>query len=511
MKRITIRITLFFVLNLLISQSLNLCLYAFEKVKFRSPSTGQMVDVVKGEILVVFKDGVSVSKKETLHRSIGVQKISDDTDGRIFQKIKIPEGKTIESVIQKYKADPDVRFAEPNYIKRKFVNDPLYTEFSTDTAKQWGLAKINIKQAWNITTGTPTVVVAVLDTGIDYNHPEFQGALTSSITWRAFISTTGVKDYEGHGTHVAGIIGARSNSIFGVGVTTTSLILPIKVLDDNGDGTTESMVNGIVYASTVTLPANQKVRVINLSLGGYEYSEIENFVIQEAFSKGICIVAAKGNDNTDKPSYPADFPNVLSVGAVNSLDIKANFSNYGTTLDLVAPGVDILSTVPLPKTTDYYDGTSMAAPFVSGVAALILSINPQLKPADVYKILTDTTDDLGVPGFDNFYGYGRLNAGRALSAAKDYVPQVVRKTFSYPNPFYLSKTQRIFFAIPDAIDDGQLPKVRIYNFAGDLLKSGTMRDWDGKDDNGNLVSTGLYFFAVETSKGKSTGKMTVIR
>ncbi len=154
----------------------------------------------------------------------------------------------------------------------------------------------------------------------------------------------------------------------------------------------------------------------------------------------------------------------------------------------------------------------MAAPFVSGVAALLLSVNPTLRPSDVYDILRATCDDIWLPGRDDHTGYGRLNAFRAVSRAVNYVSRVVAKAYSYPNPLRqrADDKQEAYFYIPEALGDDNL-KVRIYNFSGDVIRTVKGNIWNGKDENGNFVPTGLYFFAVETSRGKSTGKMTVIR
>jgi len=477
---------------------------SFEKAVYRSPSTGKVAEVVKNEILVVFREDVSNETKKALHRAMRATPLAEDTEGVFYQRVVISDGESLEDMVERYKRDPAVKYAEPNYIRRAYtVNDPFYTEYSTDTSKQWGLAKINIKDAWSLSTGTG-VVVAVLDTGIVRNHPDFYGQIYSTIS---YIGTTGATDYYGHGTHVAGIIAARSDGQFVVGVATNSKILAVKVLDDDGAGTVDSEVRGLIYVST----CSAKPKVVNLSLGGTYYSDIENEAIQKVYQKGIAIIAAKGNENTDEPNYPSDYQNVFSVGAVDYLDRKADFSNYGPDLDIVAPGVHIISDVPLPDTTYYYDGTSMAAPFVSGVAALIYSLRPNLSPRDVYRILIQSADDLGTPGFDSYYGNGRLNAARSVQTASSYVAQSIVKAYTYPNPVYISKNQKAQFVVPDVIDDGATPKVRIYNIAGDTVKEGTMRDWDGKDNFGDVVPTGIYFFALETSKGKSTGKLTVVK
>jgi subtilisin family serine protease len=324
---------------------------------------------------------------------------------------------------------------------------------------QWGLQKINAEKAWGISTGKD-VVVAVLDTGIDYNHTDISSRLwynTAEIPddgidndgngfvddhlgwdfagsrWYRSIQDNDVIDRNGHGTHVSGIIAAEANNSEGiVGVAPDAYILPVKVLDDSGRGSWSSVARGIRYA------ADMGAKIINLSLGGWGYASPRSFfgrAVKYAANKGCVIVAAAGNSNGNVNNFmPANMSDVISVGATTGLnDRRAYFSNYGSCLDVAAPGVNILSLRAkgtggskgydffprLDQQAEYrkLNGTSMAAPFVSGLAALLLADDPTLTPNDVRRIIRFSSEDLGKSGFDKYFGYGRIDAYGALTYA----------------------------------------------------------------------------------------------
>jgi type VII secretion-associated serine protease mycosin len=329
-------------------------------------------------------------------------------------------------------------------------NDPYYKY-------QWGLQKINAEKAWNISTGKG-IVVAVLDTGIDYTHPDISSKLWynrqevpndgidndgngfvddylgwdfAGSRWYRSTQDNDVIDRNGHGTHVSGIIAAEANNSEGiVGVSPDAYILPVKVLDDSGRGSWSSVARGIRYA------ADMGAKIINLSLGGWGYASPRSFfgqAVKYAANKGCVIVAAAGNSNSNVNNFmPANMSDVIAVGATTGLnDKRAYFSNYGSCLDVAAPGVNILSLRSegtggdkgydffprLDQEAEYrkLNGTSMAAPFVSGLAALLLAKDPTLTPNDVRRIIRFSSEDLGSLGFDEYFGYGRIDAYAALT------------------------------------------------------------------------------------------------
>jgi len=186
--------------------------------------------------------------------------------------------------------------------------------------------------------------------------------------------------------------------------------MPIKVLDQSGAGTLFDVAEGIIWAT------DNGAKVINLSLGNYAESKYLHDAIKYAYSKDVVMVAATGNDNTDELGYPASYPEVLGVSAVDSFQSRAEFSNYGDYIDVMAPGVNIPSTYP-DNQYAALSGTSMASPHVAGLAGLIRALNPSLTNEEVYNLIKDTATDLGAPGKDIYYGYGQININKAVNKA----------------------------------------------------------------------------------------------
>jgi len=334
-----------------------------------------------------------------------------------------------------------VMFNRPVYAA---TNDPYF-------AKQWALGKIQAERAWTIANGTGAII-AVVDTGVDFKHPDLASKLIyyadadfvepdGTCTGRKGARTCvqdGAQDQNGHGTHVAGIAAAITNNGVGVaGVAPGAKILPVRVLDAEGSGTTDQVAAGIRYS------ADKGAHVINLSLGFLSgLGEVIKLIgdldpvydaIAYAQSKGSVVVIAAGNDSVPLCSEPSAAPGVLCVGSTDSGDLRSWFSNGDATLQknyLVAPGGDgltcggdifatYLTTLATSScsTQAGYDalaGTSMATPHVAGVAALLRSKG--LSSDRIVSCLLATGDDLGTPGRDPIFGYGRLNAYNAVSA-----------------------------------------------------------------------------------------------
>ena len=270
---------------------------------------------------------------------------------------------------------------------------------------------IHAPEAWDINTGSSNTMIAVVDTGIDSTHIDLNdGRIRTDLGYNYVPGNQdnrNTMDDNGHGTHVTGIIAAETNNSIGVaGVMWYAQILPVKVCDASGSCTADAVASGIRYA------ADQGARVINLSLGGSCSTTIANAIDYAYFTKNVVIVAASGN-NSGSISYPAEQAPVIAVGAIDQYGQRASFSNFGDRLALVAPGVAILSTVP-NNGYEALSGTSMATPFVVGVAGLLLSQRPGLTPGQVREILEKSATDLGDPGFDRYYGYGLVNAYQAL-------------------------------------------------------------------------------------------------
>ena len=362
--------------------------------------------------------------------------------------------------IKQLHINPDILEAVPNYRVYAFrePNDKLYDH-------QWNLTVMNLPQAWDITIGDPSVIVAVVDTGVLFEHPDLRGNLIQGYDFidNILYSLDGDgRDPDAndpgdqlpggssfHGTHVAGTVAAMSNNSEGVaGISWLTKIMPLRVLGQGGVGTVYDVEQALRYAAGLpndsgTVPA-QSADVINFSLGGPGVYAGFQQLMADIYNAGVMVVAAAGNENTDAPSYPAALDGVISVGAVDILKRRASYSNYGPYIDVVAPGGDsstpdingdglpdsILSTIgdetgsgsgkqKIEYTFDTSAGTSMSAPHVAGVISLMKAVNPALTPSDFDNLLKSgkITDDLGYTGRDDDFGYGLINAQKAVSAA----------------------------------------------------------------------------------------------
>ncbi|MBP1999184.1 subtilisin family serine protease [Paenibacillus shirakamiensis] len=282
-------------------------------------------------------------------------------------------------------------------------NDILFSEY------QWNLPIIETTRGWKLNKGASDVIVAVVDTGADLDHPDLKGRVLPG--YNVIAPGTRPMDDVGHGTHVTGIISAQVNNNEGVaGMTWGNKVLPVKALDKSGSGTTYSVSQGIIWA------ADHGAKVINLSLGNYADAQFLHEAIKYAYNKDIVIVAATGNDNTERPGYPAAYPEVLSVSATDVNLKRASFSNYGSYIDVMAPGESIASTYPNNQYAAL-SGTSMASPHVAALAGLIRSVNPSLHNTEVMDIIRKNVIDLGNPGRDKYFGYGQIDVLASLKAA----------------------------------------------------------------------------------------------
>ncbi len=337
-------------------------------------------------------------------------------------RLAVPPGRE-EAEIARLSALPWVAYAEPNYIARaatslaqeRYPNDP-------DIGRQWNMRRIAAPAAWAVTRGSFSVVVAVLDSGIDRFHPEFAGRLLPGYDY--VNRDNDPNDDDGHGTHVAGLIAANADNFTGItGLAPNIRLLPYKVLDQNGEGTYADIASAIYDATN-----NAYVQVINLSLGGFSSDWTLQTAINHAIAQGRLVVAAAGNCAQGGPGcnginptyYPAAYPGVLAVGATDRYDEWAFYSGYKSYVGLAAPGGTpedgIWSTVP----GDYAFavGTSMAAPLVSAAAALVWTMQPGWTAQQVADLLKNTADKVGpynyVNGRNDYFGHGRLNVANAV-------------------------------------------------------------------------------------------------
>lgn len=342
--------------------------------------------------------------------------------------LSVPEGTDVVALATELSKRPDVIYAEPDQIGTISVtpSDTRYTE-------QWALAKIQAEAAWDLETGQSNILIAILDTGISHasgnlTHPDLNDA-ARYILGTDFINDDAVpQDGHGHGTHVAGSAAAESNNADGVaGLNWVSQVYVCKIFDDFGSGSESDFEAAAQEVVDFAIANNLKV-VLNLSAGWTSDSGTLNDACQYISDNGMILCAISHNDHASPVRSPAlhsvDFAGVIAVGATDSNDAVADFSNVGPELTVVAPGVGILSTFPTYDVNgdtvhDFveWDGTSMACPHVTGLASLVWSRVPQLSNEQVRDVLTNTAVKLGAGDFDNAWGHGRIHAGDAVAKA----------------------------------------------------------------------------------------------
>lgn len=306
-------------------------------------------------------------------------------------------------------------------------NDPAASAY------QWGLGAINAFRAWDITRGDHTVVVAILDTGIDWNHPDLAANMWTDpegyhgynfVADNRYPMDDNINSYDElgrwipntytyHGTHVAGVVGAVMDNAIGIAGLAQVRLMAVKVMNDSGEGTDSTVASGIRWA------VDHGADILTMSLGVDGSSAALANAISYAASHGVVAVAASGNGGESYVAYPAAYKSVIAVGAIDESYHRASFSNYGSDLDLMAPGVQIYSTQGGSSTEtgayQYLSGTSTAAPFVAGVAALMLSVNPALTPVEIGTVLNSTARDLtSISGWDTTTGWGVVDAFAAV-------------------------------------------------------------------------------------------------
>ncbi|MBI5698957.1 S8 family serine peptidase [Candidatus Saganbacteria bacterium] len=527
---------------------------------------------VPGEILVKFKPGrISAASVDDLKSQFGVQtseKVFTQTktsiralaqglpDLSLLYRITYASTRDAKAVAGAFSADPNVEFAEPNYYVYASAtpDDPFYA------TQQWHLDNIKAPAAWDLNQGSTGVVIGIVDSGIDLDHPDLaanlwtnsdeipnngvdddsNGYIDDYYGWD-FVSNDktpepvpggGDNDGVNHGTHVAGIASAVTNNGVGVaGVGWKCKVMAVKILSSSGSGTTSRALSGIQYA------VDNGAQIINCSFGG-GYSSSYDTIIDYIHGLGGLVVAAAGNDNIDIDADPQSpicndrsDNRVLGVASSDQNDMKSGFSNYGATyVDVSAPGSAIYSTFfndgQIGFSTDYgYEsGTSMSTPLVCGTAALLKSYNSSLTPAQMIEIIRNTSDD---PGLGPSMGKGRINARAALAAGAPAPTapaiNITGTPLSGPSPFNPASGGNLYFSYQLTADaaitlqvfdlNGGLVFTKNYpsGAAGGLSGSNTV-GWNGRDAFDNLIPNGVYFYRIMNgTRILGRGKLAVLK
>ncbi len=471
---------------------------------------------------------------------------------RIFT-VTLHEDSRLEETLSRLNRDPNVEYAEPDFIGRgtgrphaahpmsvtgtqRLPNDPLF-------GQQWGLlnigqpiygnfgtpgADINAAPAWDITTGDSTLILAVLDSGIPRNTGEFVGRLMQGHDY--VNRDNDPTDDHGHGSNVTGIAAATGdNGKLIAGVDWQCKVLPMKILNDQNRGYYSWWESALVAAT------DSGARVINMSVGGSGYSQSLQDAVTYAFTHGAIVVVSMMNDDSDTPYYPAAFPNVIAVGAINNRNQRASpfcwggGSNYGDHIDFVAPGEHIYGlNHNNPNGFSVYCGTSQAAPHVSGVIMLLLAANPSLNFTQVYNLLKAGAHDRIGPanedstGWDRYFGWGRVDALASLTQLvtglaerRPGQPQGFQLLQNYPNPF---NPETI---IEYRLDHAGKVNLSIYNLLGQRVR--TLVDgwrpeghhrvkWDGyAAGRAFQVPAGVYFYELKMDDRVARKRLILLR
>ena len=357
---------------------------------------------VKGELLVQPKPWASKASVKAAFKRHGAQVI-DEIPQIAVKRLHIPE-----HALEKVKAalSKSGKFA---FVEKHAKAQGVYVPNDDKYDSQWHLPKIQAPSGWDLSLGSSSVPIAIIDSGVDPDHPELSGKLMQGKN--ILDGSTDTHDVLGHGTAVAGSAAAISDNDQGVaGVAWNNPIMPLVVLSSDNWAYYSDIASAITYA------ADNGAKVMNISIAGSSSSWTLQNAVDYAWGKGAVIIAAAANESTSTPYYPAACDNVVAVAATDSNDNLASFSNYGDWIDLSAPGTSIVTTNNGGGYGSWY-GTSFSSPITAGVAALMFSENPGLTNTDLVSLLNSSTDDLGASGFDSTYGHGRVNAYQAVLAA----------------------------------------------------------------------------------------------
>ncbi len=404
---------------------------------------------VEDELLVQTRVGVSNAAAAAAAKVAGAT-LSGEIEPLRIKHLKVP-AQARESVMAALARNPNFTFVENNYFASGSLvpNDDRYSS-------QWHLPAINAAAGWEISTGSADVAIAIIDSGIDPGHPDLADKLIPGYNFLENNQVT--NDVLGHGTAVAGCAAAQSDNLIGVaGVSWNSQLMPLVVLNSENWATYYDIARAIIYA------VDHGVKVMNISIGGTSSSSTLQNAVDYAWERGAVIFSSAGNSATSTPNYPAACGNVVAVTATTSSDLPASFTTFGNWVDVAAPGSYILTT---NRGGGYgsWNGTSFSSPITCGLASLVMSVNPALTNAQVVELIKAEADDLGAAGFDPYFGYGRINVSRTLTAAlaADPVADLTSPEVSISSPADAVEISGLVEVLVNASDDGGVAQVELY-------------------------------------------------
>jgi subtilisin family serine protease len=484
-----------------------------------------------GELLVKFKSGIISTSSLRLHRAVGASVMKRFNIMPDLEHVKLPKGLSVKDAILQYMSDPNVEYAEPNYMMHivQIPNDQYFSQ-------QWALlntgqfanstpnADISAPKAWDISTGSRDIIIAVIDSGIDYSHPDFvsnmwtnsgetncfdgidndgDGYIDDCKGWNFFSNTNDPVDDNEHGTHVAGIIGAVGNNSIGItGVMWNVKLMPLKIFGADGTSDTAKEIAAIDYAISLK-NRGENIKVINASFSrSGDFSIPEQQAIASANTAGLLFVTAAGNgggsfcddgdanNNDVSPCYPANYnlPNIISVAATDRNDRLASFSNFGSSsVHVAAPGAFILSTVPTSILLNGYDflyGTSMATAHVSGLAGLLYSYYNSFNLSQIRGMIMRYVDEKTALE-SGIYSKGRIDAYKAMSSL--LTPENLAATSMSPSQINLSWSDKA------TGEDGYKIGRKIAGGSYSLLTTLPEGSESYQDNNGLIDGTKYYY------------------
>lgn len=375
---------------------------SYEKEKQGYQKSSNNIDLGEIERRSILVKSENTSPEQLIHKYNLIElEISDVLKERGYTLLQVPESKDYETVLYKLQQEEELSSAEPNYLRQSTATpqDPYFKE-------QWQYEKLNMDNVWS-TDNDENPVIAVLDTGVNGNHPDLKGKVLPGYNFLE--NDTDASDDHGHGTHIAGLIAANADDQGIVGVNPQAKILPLKVAGTDGKVSYTASLDAIYHA------IEEDVDVINMSYSSYQKMDSEEEALWEAYEKGIVLVAAASNDSLSEPAYPASYRPVISVSATDEEDQLTSFSNYGNWIDLAAPGQNLVST-QLEGGYASGDGTSFSAPLVSGLASMMKIKNPDWSPSEIEWALEDKASTFTGVNWNENEGYGIPHAEQALNS-----------------------------------------------------------------------------------------------